>query len=289
MNPAKPKAWVRVTVPCAEDAREAVSNYLFENGATGLEEFDGEVTGYFPEPASAEKLDGLIRPYIHSLRQMGLEVSAPEFETVPFEDWARKWRESFGPIQVTDRIHIRPPWIEDPGPPDGVTLRIMPRMAFGTGSHETTQLCLELLETLVRPGQTVLDVGAGSGVLAIAAVRLGAEKAVGVDIEPEAAANAEENARLNGVQDAVRFHCGEAASLPELKADVIVANINRTVLERILPDLSRFAHADTRFILSGILESEFGRMLRFLMRRGFEVLETRRKGEWTGLVVRSSS
>jgi ribosomal protein L11 methyltransferase len=286
MKSSTPKFWIRVTVPCAPEAFEAVSNYLFENGACGLEESDDTVTGYFPEPASGERLSELIHPFIQSLQHMGLGVLSPSFETVPLEDWGRKWRESFGPIQVTERIRIWPPWIEDPEPLAGITLRIMPRMAFGTGSHETTQLCLELLEKHIRSARTVLDVGTGSGILAIAAIRLGAEQATGVDVEPEAIENAEENAILNRVDKQVRFYCGDVTSLPEMKVNLILANINRTVLEQIIPQLSAFARPDTTFILSGLLETESDRMSSFLIRHHFEILETRRKDEWIGLAVK---
>lgn len=284
---SKPVRWIRVTVPCAEEAFEAVSNYLFENGATGLEESKDAIIGYFPEPASAEKLEGLLYPFIRSLQRMELNVSLPQFETVPLEDWGRTWRESFGPIQVTERIRIRPPWIEDSEPEHGITLQIMPRMAFGTGSHETTQLCLKLLEDNLMPGQSVLDVGTGSGILAIAAIRLGARQAVGLDVESEAIENAEENARLNRVKKKIRFYCGGIESLPKTKPDLVLANINRTVLEQILPQLSRFVRPQTRFILSGILETESDQISQFLLRHQFRILERRLKGGWTGLVVKN--
>ncbi|NQT23938.1 50S ribosomal protein L11 methyltransferase [candidate division KSB1 bacterium] len=287
MNQTKPKYWIRVTVPCTPEAFEAVSNFLFETGATGLEESEDSITGYFPEPASAEKLGALIHPFTQSLQHMGLDVSPPQFMNVPLEDWGRKWRESFGPLQVTKRIRIWPPWIEDPDPPDGITLRIMPRMAFGTGSHETTQLCLELLEENLQPGQSVLDVGTGSGILAIAAIRLGAEKATGVDVDPESFENAEENAGLNQVKDAIRFYCGDVTSIPELKADLILANINRTVLKQVIPQLSAFAYPETTFILSGLLETESDQMCRFLIHHEFEILTKRQKGEWIGFVIKS--
>lgn len=288
MNSPKPQKWIRVTIPCSEAGAEPVSNYLFENGATGLEESDGAVTGYFSEPASAEKLNRLILPFIQSLQCMGLDVSVPRFQTLPLEDWGKKWRDSFGPIQVTEHIEIRPPWIEDTEPSGVLVIRIMPRMAFGTGSHETTQLCLELLEKNIRPGQTVLDVGTGSGILAIAAVRLGAKRATGLDVESAAIENAEENASLNGVRNRVRFHCGDIVSLPDMKADLIAANINRTGLMQILPALSRFAHAETPYILSGLLGTDAEPMERFLIRHHFQITEIRHKGEWLGLAARAS-
>ena len=288
MKSSEPTKWIRVTVPSSAEAFEAVSNFLFENGTSGLEETEDSIVGYFPESASIDALNKLIQQYIQSLQRMGLDVSPPQLEIVPQEDWSKKWRESFGPIQVTDRIRIWPAWIDDPEPEDGVTLRIMPRMAFGTGSHETTQICLELLEKHVRAGQSILDVGTGSGILAIAAIRLGAGRAVGVDIESEAIENAGENARLNGVPGQIRFYCDEVTSMPEMKTDLILANINRTVLEKLIPQLTRFTYENSIYILSGLLMSESEQMKRFLIRQQFEIIEELEKGEWTGLVIRTN-
>jgi len=164
---------------------------------------------------------------------------AMSVQTIPAEDWNAQWESTLKPLRVSNRITIAPSWNPSPPAPDTIDLTIDPKMSFGTGYHESTRLILRLAEEYVRPGSTFLDVGTGTGVLAIAAIRLGAHSAVAVDIDPWSFENALENIRLNGVETSVTVMRGSVHDVPESKFDIVAANIQRSVIEPALPELLR--------------------------------------------------
>lgn len=181
----------------------------------------------------------------------GIEVRAHRQSTVPDEDWVARSRDAFGPIRVSRRLWIVPSW-STPPEPGAVNLMLDPGLAFGTGSHATTRLCLRWLEERISGGETVLDYGCGSGVLAIAALKLGASRAVGVDIDAAAVAVADANARRNGV--AGEFL--ESASSLEFAADLVVANILANPLKVLAPLLAGRCRRGGQIALSGILAAQ---------------------------------
>jgi ribosomal protein L11 methyltransferase len=173
---------------------------------------------------------------------------AHEFRRVPDEDWVARSRSAFGPIRVSPRLWIVPSW-HTPPEPNAINLLLDPGLAFGTGGHASTRLCLRWLEGHIAGGETVLDYGCGSGILAIAALKLGAARAVGVDIDPDAVAAAAANARRNGV--AGEF--AESGSPLALSADVVVANILASPLRVLAPIIAERCRRGGRVALSGIL------------------------------------
>jgi len=182
---------------------------------------------------------------------VGLPVPPHELRGVPDEDWVTKSRAQFGPIRVSARLWIVPSW-HVPPEPDAINLLLDPGLAFGTGDHPSTRLCLQWLDRTIGGGEAVLDYGCGSGILAIAALKLGARQAVGVDIDPDAVAVARANARRNGVE--ARFLDGLAPLT--FTADVVVANILANPLKVLAPLLaSRIRHGG-RLALSGILPNQ---------------------------------
>ena len=282
---SKPESWVEVTIPCSGESVEAIANFLFENGASGTEEREECILGFFPEPADPEKLEGILGPYLRILNDLGFEVGQPAIRIVGEEDWGRKWRENFTCIQVTPSLYIKPPWEKCPTK-QGIVINIMPRMAFGTVSHETTQLCLEFLESLMEPEDAVLDIGTGSGILAIAAAKLGAGRIEAVEIDPDAIDNVYENAKLNDVADRIHVLLGSLDVVPILMYDVVIANINRTVLENLVPKLDDFIHPGSRMIFSGILQTEEDLIENLFAGSRLMVLKKRQLGEWLGYHVR---
>jgi len=181
----------------------------------------------------------------------GVAVPLHELRSVPDEDWVAKSREQFGPIRVSAHLWIVPTW-RAPPEPEAINLVLDPGLAFGTGSHPSTRLCLQWLERSIAGGETVLDYGCGSGILAIAALKLGALRAVGVDIDPDAVTAARANARRNGV--AGEFFEGRAPLT--FTADVVIANILANPLKVLAPMLaSRCSHGG-RIALSGILSDQ---------------------------------
>jgi ribosomal protein L11 methyltransferase len=181
----------------------------------------------------------------------GLSPLAHELRRVPDEDWVARSRSAFGPIRVSARLWIVPSW-HTPPEPDAINLLLDPGLAFGTGSHASTRLCLRWLERCIAGGETVLDYGCGSGILAIAALKLGAARAVGIDIDPDAVAAAEANARCNGV--AGEF--AESGSPLALSADVVVANILANPLRVLAPIIAERCRRGGRVALSGILAEQ---------------------------------
>jgi len=181
----------------------------------------------------------------------GVAMQQHELREVPDEDWVARSRSAFGPVRVSQRLWVVPSWHAPPDP-GAVNLLLDPGLAFGTGSHATTRLCLRWLERHIAGGETVLDYGCGSGILAIAALKLGAARAMGVDIDEDAVAAAAANARRNGV--AGEFF--ESGSLPALAADIVVANILANPLKVLAPIIAERCRRGGRVALAGILAEQ---------------------------------
>src|SRR5712672_3673837 len=191
------------------------------------------------------------RLLLRACDRAGIAVPVHEVRKIPDEDWVAKSKEQFGPIRVSARLWIVPTW-RTPSDPEAINLVLDPGLAFGTGSHPTTRLCLQWLERSIAGGETVLDYGCGSGILAIAALKLGARRAVGVDIDTDAVATARDNARRNGV--AGEF-LGVGAPLTFI-ADVVIANILANPLMVLAPVLASRCRQGGRIALSGILSEQ---------------------------------
>jgi ribosomal protein L11 methyltransferase len=187
----------------------------------------------------------------------GVAVPVHELHSVANEDWVAKSREQFGPIRISSHLWIVPTWSAPPEP-GAINLVLDPGLAFGTGSHPSTRLCLQWLERTVAGGETVLDYGCGSGILAIAALRLGARRAVGVDIDPDAVATSRDNARRNGV--AGEFLEGSAPLT--FIADIVIANILANPLMVLAPVLISRCRRGGQIALSGILPEQRGEVAR---------------------------
>ncbi len=307
--------WVEVTVDISPETEEAIVNAFWELGSTGVQQSGRgpggsagapeRVTGFWPDlPGVDEKLDRIARLW-EELRNLGMAEGPCRISTrkVSEDDWAGKWKAKVGPVRVSEGLMVAPPWSEPhqsdgPCQSDGphqsephqseshksdrpLVVRINPGTGFGTGGHETTQLCLRQLEKRVRPGDRVLDVGSGSGVLAITAVLLGASRATGIDIDPETLGNARENARLNGVEGQVDVHAGRMDH-PAVgdRYRIVVSNISAASLTAMLPAFAVRLHPGGELILSGLLIEEAGSFEAALEDQGFSLLERETQGVW---------
>jgi ribosomal protein L11 methyltransferase len=206
--------------------------------------------------------------------------------TIPPQNWNAQWEESIQPVRVSPRIVIAPSWRHLAPEPGVLVLTIDPKMSFGTGHHETTRLILLMMEQRITKECTMLDVGTGTGLLAIASVKLGAKQAVGVDIDEWSWENARENAQINGVEELVEFHKGESADIPDGRFDIVAANIQRSVIEPLLPALCSRTSPDGWLFLSGILISEAAIMRRALENAGLHLVEERTENEWIAFALR---
>jgi ribosomal protein L11 methyltransferase len=201
-------------------------------------------------------------------------------------NWAEAWKAHYTPQRIGKRFLVVPSWLADEAAagPEDVVLYLDPGTAFGTGLHPTTRLCLAALEELVRPGDEVLDLGTGSGILAIGAGRLGAGRVVAVDLDPKAAAVAADNAERNGV--AIETLAGELADTPPGRFDLVVANILAGPIVTLAPALvERLRRPGGRLVVSGILAEQADDVAAALAAAGAEELETRHSGDWVAIVA----
>lgn len=244
-----------VTLTAAARFEDAIGVQLYLLGQTELEILNPDVdtvqiTLYEPEVPIAplrEALDALAA----SLPGFTYELRAGE---IPEVKWFERWKEFFVPKAVGERFEVRPPWDPSPVAEGRIPLLIEPGNAFGSGYHETTQLVLEALERLDVSGHTLLDAGCGSGILAIAAAKLGAVRPLGFDIDPDSVDNSVENAMLNGVSS-VEFVQGEASAM-EGSYDIVVANLIADLLAQVRDDLVRLTAPRGTLVLSGLLEGD---------------------------------
>ena len=209
-------------------------------------------------------------------------------DLVDEEDWATAWKKYYFPTKIGERLVICPSW-ESYAPAPGETVLTMdPGMAFGTGTHETTRLCIQLLEEAVTPGMDLLDIGTGSGILAIAALLFGARAAVGVDIDEVAVRVARENAKANGVGGRARFIAGDLAAKVDGVFPVVTANIVADVIIRLIPDLGRFLTEGGAFIASGIIDARERDVTSALEAAGYRVEKRCESGGWVALLARQA-
>jgi ribosomal protein L11 methyltransferase len=251
------------------------------------------VYGYLPVDA---QLEYTRRQLEESLWYLGRIRSLPEpqFQLIQQADWAEAWKVHYHPIAIGKRLMVIPAWLETPSP-ERVPIRIDPGMAFGTGTHPTTQLCLELIETFLdeTPGHPaapeVIDIGCGTAILAIAALQLGATRALGVDIDAEAIRAAHENAATNGVQDRLELGLGSLAEVLQgnfsiHQAPLVLANILAPVLARLLDEgLGNLLTGGGRLVLSGILAEQAQDVEIAASRNGLQLAGRRQSGDWVAL------
>ncbi|WP_311525811.1 50S ribosomal protein L11 methyltransferase [uncultured Parvimonas sp.] len=202
------------------------------------------------------------------------------------EDWANEWKKYYKPTKVGKNFIIKPTWEEYDLSENEVMIELDPGMAFGTGTHETTALCLEALEKLELKDKLVFDIGSGSGILSVGALKLGAKKVEAVDIDILGVEATLDNAKLNKVEDRIIVHHGDLCEKLNSKADVIVANILAHILVKLLGDISKFIKDDGIFVSSGIIDSKYKDVEDALIENNFEILEVNKNKDWVCVIAR---
>lgn len=277
--------WYKLILKNAAAYSELLSSFLFDCGAEGLQEQDDDLFAFFSGRQNLGKLQKVVKVYLEKLRQQNFlpAVFEIEAELVRRENWQQNWMQYFKPVVIDDRLIVTPSW-EKVQPEEGkIILTIDPEQAFGTGGHATTYLMLQLLLTSCKPEMQILDVGTGSGILAVAAAKLGCEKIVAFDTDPVAVETAKRNAKINGVSEKIHFFTGEITSLNPKKNrfDFILANISSGVLRHLLPRFSLFMKNPNFLVaLSGILKEEENSLAKMLRDFQFTVLKLIEKEEW---------
>jgi ribosomal protein L11 methyltransferase len=282
--------WAQVTITTSQEASDAVANYLFERDATGIEIRDTPssnsptvtLISYFPtDDLIGERVHDL-REFLASLIQAGIDTQPAKvtLESIEEDNWSEQWRSAFPPQKIGKRLVIAPTWDDIVPEPSEVFIRLDPGMAFGTGQHPTTQLALELLEISIKGSDAVADIGTGSGILAIAAAKMGAKRVDAVDLDATTIPIARSNIQLNKVESVIRLHQGNGLdALERQKYPLIVANILTKVILPMIPICPNFLEPAGRLILSGILATEASQIEAQLEANGFRVLETRQLEE----------
>lgn len=318
--------WFEVTVHTTEEAVEMISNFIHELGAGGVSieesgtlnkprdtslgqwyelplndipEGRAVIKGYFAEGTDMDEVMNVLKSRVAELSDYDIDTGNPVYECneVDDEDWANNWKQYFKPIRIGERLTIKPTW--EPYEPDSdeLIIELDPGMAFGTGTHATTSLCLKTLEKYVAEGDDVIDVGTGSGVLAIAAAKLGARQVLAVDLDPVAVSSATENTRLNGLED--RIQVMQSDLLGVMKASesgdginvnvpvkIVVANILAEIILLFLQDVHDVLQTGGLYVISGIITAKEQAIDEALTALNFEILEKSYDGEWVVFVAR---
>ena len=277
----KPNAWYALDVELEPAAREAVEYALMEAGALGTETTGNTVTGYFAEIPGRERVRAELFEALRIYELPSSSVRDMSVREVEERDWLEEWKQSWQPVEI-GRFIIAPPWSDVSDRHDRLIIRIEPGMAFGTGTHETTRLCLDAIQKHFSGG-SFLDVGTGTGILAIAAAKLVPEaRFEACDTDEAAVAIARENAEANGVAEQINFSAGSVDdSTPS--ADLVCANLTADVINQMLPTLVSLSCG--KLILSGILETQIELVQSGLHACGIDDFEITQDGEWMALII----
>lgn len=301
--------WAEISVATTAEAAEAVGEVLNSSGCQGMVYDDPElfreglgdfissdltdrsggeyrVQAYLPVDDRLEGKLALIREGLDRVAEF-LPSGSGEItlRRVAEEDWAEAWKAYFQPEEI-GRIVIRPSWVEYQATPDQIIIDLDPGMAFGTGTHPSTRLSMQLLQDTLQPGEDVLDLGTGSGILAIAAAKLGASSVNAVDIDSVAVEVAAENIKRNGLEDRIRAAEGDLLSaVPGGKFDLIIANIIAAVILKLIPDIASALKPGGRFIAAGIVENRAEEIETAFLNHGFKIFKKAQAEEWRAYLV----
>ncbi|KAA9253755.1 50S ribosomal protein L11 methyltransferase [Streptococcus anginosus] len=305
--------WQELTIMVSREAEEAVSNILIDLGSQGVAIDDsadylgeagpfGEVlpqveqlnmvaiTAYYPETANLEMIRQEVKERLVQLRDFGLEIGETQLTTQQLaeEDWADNWKKYFEPARITHDLTIVPSWTDYEVTTGEKIIKLDPGMAFGTGTHPTTKMSLFALEQVLRGGETVLDVGTGSGVLSIASSLLGAKEIFAYDLDDVAVRVAQENIALNAGTENIHVAAGDLLKGIDIEADVIVANILADILVNLTDDAYRLLKDEGYLIMSGIISEKWNLVWESAEAAGF-FLETHMiQGEWNACVFKKT-
>jgi ribosomal protein L11 methyltransferase len=319
--------WTQVTIYTTSEGIEPVSGRLYQLGITGIEiedekdfkdflennhkywdyvdedlvrEKEGEtkVKVYVSDNAAGHEMLVSIKDTLRELKEYDTDGSFGRLDVellgLSEEDWANNWKQYFHPIEIGKKLLIKPEWEELSKPTDRIVFNINPGMSFGTGSHFTTQLCIEALEDAVTKDCNVLDLGCGSGILSIISLLLGAKHATAVDIDPNAVDIAYQNAERNGIdQSTYRVLAGDVTSNQALQKtiadrayDVVVANIVADVIIALAPTAARYGKKGGTFITSGIISDRIDDVKAALIENNLELVQINRRGDWASIICK---
>ncbi|NTW72457.1 MAG: 50S ribosomal protein L11 methyltransferase [Eubacteriaceae bacterium] len=309
--------WIEVQIKTTPEAEEAVSNIFYEEGAEGVViespsdmmimksniplswDFSDEsllgmdpdlsiIKGYLNETIDYNEAINRILDRLKTLPSCGLEPGSCELTIteVNQEDWSNSWKKYYKPVRLGNKIVIKPTWENYYKNDDDLIIEMDPGMAFGSGLHETTQLCIENLEQYVKAGDVVIDIGCGSGILALAAGKLKCKKVIAVDLDSMAVQVARENVEKNNLTEIIEVREGDLLDVVHEKADVIIANILAEVIINLTTQIKPYLKEKGLFISSGIILNKLDEVVDNILNSGFEIVEIEELNEWASVVAR---
>ena len=307
--------WTEVTVSTSNEAVEAVANILMEAGASGVKIDDAldyqnlkpdrygeiidlatiphvtsgaKISAYYPETVFVPDVIPTIKQRVSQLTDFGLNPAPNEVSMTALSDeyWATAWKKYYHPVRVTRYLTIVPSWEQyQPVQSGELVLRLDPGQAFGTGTHPTTKLCLQALETVINGGEHLIDVGTGSGVLSIAAKAMGVGAVEAYDLDDVAVASAQTNLDLNPVAKDVHVAANDLLAGIDTQADIIVANILAEIIIPLVPQARQNLKRGGYFITSGIIDDKFQVVMTTIKEAGFQITQHTQMGDWHGIVA----
>jgi len=289
-SPENPQ-WLEISIEIDPVAHEALSTFLFDLGCEGILSEDAPhyaLKTYFSLQKDWEDIQKKINGFLQKLGDIFPEVLSPKlvFKKIEEQDWNQRWRSFFRPDRVTKQLMVFPAWEPVPKHIEGHVIRIEPGLAFGTGQHPTSRMCLEAMERVSLPGSwTMLDVGTGSGILAIYGAKLGATRVLAIDVDPEAIRSAEKNIQLNHLSGAI-----ELSSMPLEKLkdhfSLLTANLTHGVILQLFPHFRRLLNPGGWLILSGLLTDQDRDVRNNFSQYEFSEYETLHQAEWACMIAR---
>ena len=310
-------SWTEICVKTTTEAADLVAQAMFEAGAGGAvitdkadyvfaqdgtewdyvdveeltKEMDDEVLvkAYLPEGALLRDQLALLRALIGDWsKNEGLNWGSLEMtlNNINEEDWAENWKKYYKPTKLCDGVIIKPSWEEYSPSGNETVIEMDPGMAFGTGTHETTRLCAQLIRRYIKKGGSVIDVGCGTGILSMAAAACGAGKVLAIDLDPNAVAVAERNVRNNGMEDVIDTQCANLLDNTDIQADVLVANIIADVIIMLAKTCSPYIKTGGVMIASGIINDRADDVREAFIKNNFSIEDKLSEGEWTAFAVK---
>ena len=305
--------WTEVQIQGTAETEDILTSILYDCGATGLAiedprdienlhqskkdwdfidsslinlKIDGLlIKAYFSEEEDLDKKVEDITKSIKNHPMLKAENHKMTLTKVDENDWAESWKQYYKPLRIGKNIIIKPTWEDYEIKEKDIIIELDPGMAFGTGTHETTMMCTEALEEYVREGNTVYDIGTGSGILSIVAAKLGAKKVVGVDLDLLCVKVANENIKINDVDNIVEIKNGDLLEVIEDKADIIVSNIIAEVIAGMTKDLKAYLNDDGIFIASGIILEKLHLVEDSLILSGFKIIDIKKTNVWACVIA----
>lgn len=309
MTSKQPEKWLKIEITAPAELTDALSNFLEETGAQGVfsesllppggndlpEPGDLEVIqAFFPADARSEKRISTVRNYLKSLEEIFPDAGAPALATemISDPDWGEQWKKYFKPVRVCKNIVVKPTWERYAPSSRDIVVEIDPGMAFGTGQHASTRMCMEAIENIILKDRSiqewkVLDVGCGTGILGITAAKMGAQDVICVDNDPRATEIAAENAVINEVNDRLRILNDDAARIREPR-NLIIANLTSKLLVKLRTHLVRLLMPGGYLIISGIIEQDIPAMEKHFIMEPLVKSDRLTEKEWVCYILRKN-